>query len=59
MVEALDFGKLHDFPCRWKLDRPEVRRVLIEGEVRWSLMVVGEVAGQDAAERCRSLRTRT
>jgi hypothetical protein len=50
MVQATDFGKLHDLPRGWKLDRPEVRRVLVEGEVGARLMVIGEVAGQDAAE---------
>ena len=50
MVQATDFGKLHDLPRRRELDRPEVRRVLVEGEVGARLMVIGEVAGQDAAE---------
>jgi hypothetical protein len=33
MVQATDFGKLHDLPRRRELDRPEVRRVLVEGEL--------------------------
>jgi len=50
MVQAANFGKLHDLPRRRELDRPEVRRVLVEREVGARLMVIGEVAGQDAAE---------
>jgi hypothetical protein len=50
MVQPADFGKLHDLPCRGELDRPEVGCVLVECEVSTRLMVVGEVAGQDAAE---------
>ena len=50
MVQAADFGKLHDLPCRREFDRPQVGRVLVEGEVGPHLMVVGEIAGQDAAE---------
>jgi putative transposase len=50
MVQAADFGKLHDLPCRREFDRPQVGRVLFEGEVGPHLMVVGEIAGQDAAE---------
>jgi hypothetical protein len=47
MVEA---GKRHDLPSRGKLDGPAVGGVLLEREVRSSLMVVGEVPAQDAAE---------
>jgi hypothetical protein len=50
MVQAADFGKPYDLPRRRELDRPEVRRVLVEREVGARLMVIGEVAGQDAAE---------
>jgi hypothetical protein len=50
VVQATDFGKLHDLPRRRELDRPEVRGVLVEGKVGARLMVIGEVAGQDAAE---------
>ena len=50
MVQAADFGTLHDLPCRGEFDRPQVGRVLFEGEVGPHLMVVGEIAGQDAAE---------
>ena len=50
MVQAADFGKLHDLPRRGELDRPEVGCVLIEREVCARLVVVGEIAGQDAVE---------
>jgi hypothetical protein len=50
MVQAADFGKLHDPPRRGKLDRPEVGCVLVEREVGTRLMVVSGVSGQDAAE---------
>src|SRR5262245_34128898 len=43
MVQAADFGKLHDPLCRGEFDRPPVGRVLVEGEVRPHLMVVGFV----------------
>src|SRR5918995_433220 len=50
MVQAADFEKLHDLPCRGELDRPEAEGVLVEREVGTRLMVVGEVSGRDAAE---------
>ena len=50
MVQAADFGRLHDLSCRGEVDRPQVGRVLVEGEVGSHLVVVGEIAGQDAAE---------
>ena len=49
-MQAADFGNLHDLPRRGELDRPEVGCVLVEREVGTRLMVVGEVAGQDAVE---------
>ena len=30
MVQAADFGKLHDLSCRGEFDRPEVGRVLVQ-----------------------------
>jgi transposase len=33
MVQAADFGKLHDLSCRGELDRPEVGCILVECEV--------------------------
>ena len=50
MVQAADFGTLHDLAHRGKLDGPERGRVLVEREVRACLMVIGEVAGEDAAQ---------
>jgi hypothetical protein len=50
VMQAADFGNLHDLPRRGELDRPEVGCVLVEREVGTRLMVVGEVAGQDAVE---------
>jgi hypothetical protein len=50
VVQAADFGKLHDLTCHRELDRPEVGCVLVQGEMGTRLMVVGEVSGQDAAE---------
>ena len=50
MVQAADFGKLHDLSCHGELDRPEVGCVLVQREMGTRLMVVSEVAGQDAAE---------
>ena len=45
VVQAPDFGKLHDLPRGGEHDRPEVGRVLVEREVSTRLMVVAEVAG--------------
>jgi hypothetical protein len=50
MVQAADFAELHDVPRRWQLDWPGIRRILVEREVSARLMVVAEVAGQDATE---------
>ena len=50
VVQAADFGKLHDRPRRGKLDGPELGCVLVEREVCARLMVIGKVAGQDAAQ---------
>ena len=50
VVQAADFGKLQDLSRRRRLDGPEVWGVLVEREVGSGLMVVGEIAGQDAAE---------
>ena len=50
MVEATDFGNLPDrAEFRW-LDWPSVRCVLLKREMRSSAVIVGEVAGQDAAQ---------
>jgi hypothetical protein len=50
MVQAADFWKLHDFARRGELDGPELGCILVEREVCARLMVIGEVAGQDAAQ---------
>ena len=46
VMQAADFGNLHDLPRRGELDRPEVGCVLVEREVGTRLMVVGEVCVQ-------------
>src|SRR2546430_8516951 len=50
MMQATDFGNLHDPARLGELDGPDVRRMLVEREVRASPMIAGEVAGQDAAQ---------
>src|SRR5262245_17138144 len=45
-----NFGKLHDLPYRGERDRSNVGCVLFQREVGPRLMVVDEIAGQDAAE---------
>jgi hypothetical protein len=49
MVQATDFGDLDD-PSRRELDWPGVRRILVEREVRPTLMIIVEVGCQDAAQ---------
>jgi hypothetical protein len=48
MMQAADFGYLHDPTCLWELDWPDVWRILVEGEMCASPMMVLEIAGQDA-----------
>src|SRR5436853_5549213 len=43
MMQATDFGNLHDPARLGELDGPDVRRMLVEREVRASPMIVGEV----------------
>src|SRR5438093_9088718 len=50
VMQATDFGKLHDPTRLGALDGPDVWRILVEREMRASPVVVGEVAGQDAAQ---------
>ena len=50
MVQAADFGTLHDPACREDLDRLRSGRVLVRREMGTCQVVVGEVLGQDAAE---------
>ena len=50
MVQAADFCDLPDLAGCGKLERPEVRGVLVEREVGARLMVRDEVTGQDSAQ---------
>jgi hypothetical protein len=50
MMQAADFGKLDDLARRGKLDGPEGGGVLVEGEMCSRLMVIGDVASEDAVE---------
>jgi hypothetical protein len=50
MVQATNFGNLHDLTHLWPLDRPHIRRILLEPQVSSCPMVVHEVAGQDAVQ---------
>ena len=50
VMQATDFGNFHDPARLGKLDGPDVRRILVEREMRASPVIVGEVAGQDAAQ---------
>src|SRR6266540_2420600 len=50
VMQATDFGNLHDPARLGELDGPAVRRILVEREMRASPMIVAEVAGQDAAQ---------
>ncbi len=49
MMQATDFGNLHDPARVGELDGPGVRRILVEREMSASPVIVLEVAGQDAA----------
>src|SRR2546428_3282940 len=49
VMQATDFGNLHDPAHLGKLDGPDVRRILVEREMRASPVIVGEVAGHGAA----------
>jgi hypothetical protein len=50
VVQTADFGKLQDLSRRGRLEGPEVGGVLVEREVGARLMIVAEVASQDAME---------
>jgi len=49
MMQATDFGNLHDPALVGELDGPGVRRILVEREMSASPVIVLEVANQDAA----------
>jgi hypothetical protein len=50
MMQATDFGNLQDPARLGELEGPDVRRILVESEVRARLVMVAEVSGQDAAQ---------
>jgi hypothetical protein len=50
VMQATDFGDLHDPARLGELDGPDVRRILVEREMRASPVIVREVADQDAAQ---------
>jgi hypothetical protein len=50
MMQATDFGNLHEHAHLRQLDGPPIRRILLEGEVSSCAVVVREVACQDAAQ---------
>jgi len=49
MMQATDFGNLHDPARLGELDGSDVRRILVEREMCASPVIVLEIAGQDAA----------
>jgi hypothetical protein len=49
VVETTDFCTLDDRARRGELDGPGVRRILVEREMRTTVVIVLEVAPQDAA----------
>jgi hypothetical protein len=49
MMQATDFGNLHDPARLGELDGPDVRCILVEREMRASPVIVVEIAAQDAA----------
>jgi hypothetical protein len=49
-MEPTDFGNLDDRPRGGELGWADVGRILVEREMRPSLVIVGEVADEDAAE---------
>jgi hypothetical protein len=49
VVQPADFWKLRDLSRRGELNGPELGCILVERKVRATLMIIPEVAGQDAA----------
>jgi hypothetical protein len=49
VVQAADLWQLRDLSRRGELNGPELGCILVEREVRATLMIILEVAGQDAA----------
>ncbi len=50
VMQATDFGNLHDPARLGELDGPDARRILVEREVSARPVVVREVAGEGAAQ---------
>ena len=50
MMQAADFGNLHDADRLGGFDRSDIRCILVQRNVGSCTVVVGEGAGQDAAE---------
>src|SRR5882724_8739003 len=50
VMQATDFGNFHDPARLGELDGPDVRRILVEREMRASPVIVREVRGQDASQ---------
>src|SRR5882762_6041331 len=50
VMQATNFGNFHDPARLGELDGPDVRRILVEREMRASPVMVGEVAGQNAPQ---------
>jgi hypothetical protein len=49
-MQAPDFWNLHDPARVGELDGPDVRRILVEREIRASSVIVRDVAGQDSTQ---------
>ena len=50
MMQATDFGDLHELAYLRRLDGPPIRRILLEREMRSCAVVVREVCGQRATQ---------
>ena len=50
VMQATDFGNLHDPARLGELDGPDVRRILVEREVGSRPVIVREVGGQEASQ---------
>ena len=50
MVQATNFGNLHDLPDLGSLDWPPIRRIFLEGKVSSCPVIVREVGSQQAAQ---------
>ena len=50
MVQATDFGNLHDLTRLRRFDWPHIRRILLEREASPCPAIVHEVASQDPAQ---------